>query len=86
MDLDALKWGNMMSTINLTYTVVSDPDSFVAFQYYVKAGEVFNAHDYAITYRLNGADLDADDVRATQDAAAKLNAGECLMVSHSIAP
>jgi len=75
----------MMSTINLTCTVVSDPDSFVAFQYYVKAGEVFDVHDYAVTYRLNRADLDPDDVRAAQDAAAKLNAGESLMVSHSIA-
>jgi hypothetical protein len=75
----------MMGTINLTYAVVTDPDSFVAFQYYVKAGEVFDANVYAEAYRLNRNDLDADDVRATQDAVAKLGAGECLMVSHSIA-
>lgn len=85
MDLDAFKGGNMMSTINLTCTVVTDPDSFVAFQYYVKAGEGFNADNYAKAYKLNRADLDADDVRATQDAAARLKTGECLMVSHSIA-
>lgn len=30
--------GNMMSIANLTYMVVTDPDSFVGFKYYVKAG------------------------------------------------
>ena len=74
-----------MGTVNLTYTVVTDPDSLVGFKYYVKAGDSFDADDFAKSYKLNRADLDADDVLATQDAAAKLMAGEWLTVSHSIA-
>jgi hypothetical protein len=75
----------MMSTVNLTYTVVTNPDSFVGFKYYVKAGDAFDADDFAESYKLNRADLDADDVLAAQDAAAKLMVGEWLTVSHSIA-
>jgi hypothetical protein len=74
-----------MSTVNLTYTVVTDPDSFVGFKYYVKAGDAFDANDFAHSYKLNRADLDPDDVRATQAAAAELLIGEWLTVSHSIA-
>lgn len=74
-----------MNTINLTCTVVTNPDSLVGFKYYVKAGNVFDADDYAAAYKLNRADLDADDVHAAQDVAAKLNEGEWLEVSHSIA-
>jgi hypothetical protein len=74
----------MMSVVNLTYTVVTDPDSFVGFKYYVKAGDVFDADDFAASYKLNRADLDADDVLATQDAAVKLRTGEWLTVSHSV--
>jgi hypothetical protein len=74
-----------MSTVNLTYTVVTDPDSFVGFKYYVKAGDVFDANDFAKSYKLNRTDLDAHDVLATQDAAAKLAVGEWLTVFHSIA-
>lgn len=74
-----------MSTINLTYTIVTDADSLVGFKYYVKAGNVFDADDYAAAYNLNRADLDADDVHAVQGAAAKLNEGEWLDVFHSIA-
>ena len=74
-----------MSTVNLTYAVVTDPDSFVGFKYYVKAGDVFDADDFAASYKLNRADLNGDDVLATQNAAAKLTAGEWLTVSHSIA-
>jgi hypothetical protein len=75
----------MMSQVNLTYTVVTNPDSFVGFKYYVKAGDSFDADDFAKSYKLNRADLDADDVLATRDAAAKLQAGEWLTVSHSVA-
>lgn len=74
-----------MSTVNLTYTVVTNPDSFVGFKYYVKAGEAFDADDFVDSYKLNRADLDADDVLATQDAAAKLTPGEWLTVFHSVA-
>jgi len=73
-----------MSTVNLTYAVVTNPDSFVGFKYYVKAGGAFDVDDFAKSYKLNRADLDADDVLATQDAAAKLSAGEWLTVSHSV--
>ena len=75
----------MMSAINLTYTVVKNPDSLVGFNFYVAPGNGFNADEYAEAYKLNRTDLDADDVRATENAAAKLNAGEWLMVAHSIA-
>ena len=75
----------MMSTVNLTYTVVTDPDSFVGFKYYVKAGEVFNADDFARSYKLNRADLDPDGVLAAQDATAKLMVGELLAVFYSMA-
>jgi hypothetical protein len=75
----------MMSTVNLTYTVVTNPDSFVGFKYYVKAGDMFDADDFSAAYKLNRADLDANDVLATQDASTKLTAGEWLTVSHSIA-
>ena len=74
-----------MSTVNLTYTVVTNPDSFVGFKYYVKAGEAFDADDFVDSYKLNRADLDADDVLATQDAAEKLTPGEWLTVFHSVA-
>jgi hypothetical protein len=74
-----------MNTVNLTYTVITDPDSIVGFKYYVKAGDAFDADDFAESYKLNRADLDAADVLDTQAAAAKLMAGEWLTVSHSIA-
>jgi len=74
-----------MSTVKLTYAVVTNPDSFVGFKYYVKAGGVFDVDDFAGAYKLNRDDLDADDVLATQEAAAKLAAGEWLTVSHSVA-
>ena len=74
-----------MSTVNLTYTVVTNPDSLVGFKYYVKAGDMFDADDFAESYKLNRADFDAVDVLAIQDAATKLTTGEWLTVSHSIA-
>jgi hypothetical protein len=75
----------MMNTINLTCTVVTDADSLVGFKYYVKAGDRFDADDYAAAYNLDRAGLDADDVHAAQGAAANLDKGEWLEVSHSIA-
>ena len=74
-----------MSTVNLTYTVVTDPDALVGFKYYVKAGDIFDARDYARAYKLDGADLDADDVFAVQSAVALLPPGAWLDVSHSVA-
>jgi hypothetical protein len=75
----------MMNTIHLTCTIITNPDSLVGFQFYVEAGNVFDADDYAAAYKLNRADLDADDVHAVKDTAEKLNEGEWLEVSHSIA-
>lgn len=75
----------MMATINLTSSVVTNPDSLVGFNFYVAFGQVFDANEYATAYRLNRADLDADAVDAIQNAAATLHAGEWLKVSHSIA-
>lgn len=74
-----------MSTVNLTYTVVTDPDSLVGFKYYIKAGDLFDDGDYSDAYKLNRADLDADDVMAIQVAVGILTPGEWLAVSHSIA-
>ena len=74
-----------MSTVNLTYTVVTDPDALVGFKYYVKAGDVFDAKDYARAYKLDSADLDADDVMAVRAAAAIMTHDEWLAVSHSVA-
>jgi len=74
-----------MNTINLTCTVVTNPDSFVGYEYYVKAGDEFNVDDYAAGYKLNRRELDSVDVQAVRDASSKLGVGECLMVSHSIA-
>ena len=44
-----------MSTVNLSSTVVTDPDSFVGFKYYVKAGDIVDAEDFAESYKLNRA-------------------------------
>ena len=75
--------GNMMTTINLTYTVVPDPDSLVGFNVYVASGQVLDGDEYAEAYKLNRTDLDPVDVPTIQYAAAELEAGEWLMVSHS---
>ena len=75
----------MMSTVNLTCAVVTDPDALVGFKYYVKAGDVFDVSDYARAYKLDSADFDADDVAAVQAAVALLPSYEWLAVSHSIA-
>jgi len=74
-----------MNTINLTCTVVTNPDSFVGYEYYVKAGTEFDADDYAAGYKLARRELDSVDVQAVREASSKLRVGECLMVSHSIA-
>ncbi|MBB5368587.1 MULTISPECIES: hypothetical protein [unclassified Janthinobacterium] len=73
-----------MNSITLEYAVVTDPDAFVGFKYYVKAGQAFNADDFADAYKLNRPDLDPGSVLATREAAAKLQPGEWLTVSHSV--
>ncbi|MDN2713603.1 hypothetical protein [Janthinobacterium sp. SUN120] len=74
-----------MNSVTLEYTVVTNPDAFVGFKYYVKAGQAFDADDFAYSYKLKRSDLDADSVLATREAAANLQPGEWLSVSHSIA-
>ncbi len=74
-----------MNIVNLSYTVVTDPDSLVGFKYYVKAGEAFNVDDYCAAYKLDRADLDASDVAAVELAVGILSPGEWLQVSHSVA-
>lgn len=69
-----------MNTINLTVQITITPD-FSGFKFYVQAGKVFDADDFADAYKLNRADLDVDDVHAAQDAAAQLNDGQWLEVS-----
>ena len=74
-----------MNTVTLTYSVVTDPDAFVGYKYYVKAGQAFDADDFAYSYKLNRSDLDPDSVLATREAATNLQPGEWLVVSHSVA-
>ena len=70
-----------MSIINLHFATVTDPD-FCRFQFYVEAGREFDVVDYADAYNLNVNDIDAEDIHCAQDAAARLNEGEWLYVSH----
>ena len=57
-----------MNSVTLEYTVVTNPDSFVGFKYYVKAGQAFDADDFAYSYKLNRSDLDPDSMLATREA------------------
>ena len=72
-----------MSTINLNFKTVTNPD-FSGFMFFVESGKLFDADDYAEAYNLNRSDIDAQDVHSAQDAAAQLNDGEWLLVEHSI--
>ena len=72
-----------MSTINLTFKTVTQPD-LGGFMFFVKEGKLFDADDYAEAYGLNRSDLDEQDVHSAQDASGRLNPGEWLQVEHSI--
>ncbi|MEQ8511525.1 MAG: hypothetical protein RLN67_13795 [Algiphilus sp.] len=74
---------NFIETIRLTATVVTDPD-FGGFNFYVEAGQMFDADDYADAYNLNRYDLDPQDVHSVQDAASGLNGGQWLLVTHEV--
>lgn len=67
--------------IGLAFTTTTAPD-FGGFRFYVEAGQLFDADDYAAAYKLNRSDIDAQDVHAAQDAAGHLNPGEWLEVTH----
>jgi len=71
-------------SITLTYTTTSAPD-LGAFRFYVEAGKLFDADDYAEAYRLNRPDIDAASIHAAQDAAGHLGDGEWLEVTHESA-
>ena len=70
-----------MNTYSLSYTVTGEPD-LGGFRFYVEAGRLFDADDYAEAYSLNRADIDPQDVHAAQDAAGRLSPGQWLEVTH----
>lgn len=71
-----------MSTINLTYRVMTIPD-FDSFKFSLPEwGAIFNIDDYMEAYNLRASDIDPDDIKAVQDACGHLNPGEWLEVTH----
>jgi hypothetical protein len=69
------------TTYSLTFKTVTDPD-FGGFKFYVEAGRLFDADDYADACNLNRSNIDAQDIHSAQDAAGRLNDGEWLEVTH----
>lgn len=69
------------TTYRLSFKTVTAPD-FGGFKFYVEAGRMFDADDYADAYKLNRSDIDAQDIHSAQDAAGRLNEGEWLEVTH----
>lgn len=72
-----------MITIALENTVTATPD-FSGWRFFVEAGQEFDADVYADAYRINRFDIDDQDIKAAQDAAAGLNPGEWLEVTHTV--
>jgi len=70
------------TTYSLTFSTTTTPD-FGGFRFYVEAGSVFDAGDFAEAYSLNRSDIDPQDIHSAQDAAAQLNPGEWLEVTHA---
>ena len=70
-----------MSDIKLQFKTVTAPD-FGGFKFFVEAGNLFDADDYAEAYNLNRSEISAQDVHSAQDAAGRLNPGEWLEVTH----
>lgn len=69
------------TTYSLNFSTVTAPD-FSGFKFYVEAGKLFDADDYASAYSLNRGDIDAQDIHNAQDAAGRLNEGEWLEVTN----
>lgn len=69
------------STYRLSFKTTTAPD-FGGFRFFVEAGGLFDADDYAEAYKLNRSDIDAQDIHGAQDAAGRLNPGEWLEVTH----
>jgi hypothetical protein len=69
------------TTYTLSFKTVTAPD-FSGLNFYVEAGKAFDADDYADAYSINRSDIDAQDIHSAQNAAAQLNDGEWLEVTH----
>lgn len=72
-----------MNATTLNFSTTTTPD-FGGFKFYVEAGRLFDADDYADAYKLNRSDIDAQDIHSAQDAAGRLNPGEWLEVTHEV--
>jgi len=68
-----------MTAINLSWTKTTNPD-FSGFAFYVEAGSLFDAGDFADAYGLNRGNINHEHVHSVQDAAAQLGAGEWLRI------
>lgn len=66
------------------YTEVLKSRMFGGSGFFVPAGKAFDADTFAEVYSLNRADLDPDDIHATQDEAARLLPGEWLSVTYEL--
>lgn len=69
------------TTYRLSFKTVTEPE-LRGFRFWVEAGDLFDADDYADAYKLNRSDIDAQDIHSAQDAAGRLNEGEWLEVTH----
>ena len=70
------------TTYSLSFKTTTEPD-LGGFMFYVEAGSLFDADDYADAYKLNRSDIDPQDIHSAQDAAGRLNPGEWLEVTHA---
>jgi hypothetical protein len=69
-----------MNSISLSFNETSAPD-FGGFRFYVEEGSVFDAADFAEAYGLSINEIDAQDIKSVQNAAAQLNPGNWLEVT-----
>ena len=69
------------TTYRLNFKTVTEPN-LGDFIFYVKAGCLFDADDYANVFDLNRSEIDEQDVNSAQDAASLLKKGEWLAVTH----
>lgn len=70
-----------MSPHTLNCKPTRNPD-FSGGLFYVEAGRLFDADDYAQHAKINRHDIDAQSVHSVQYAAEQLNTGEWLLVDH----
>jgi len=71
----------MNTAYTLSYAVTSNPD-VGGYRFYVKAGGLFDVSDYAEAYSLNRIAIDADSIKAVQDATGHMSEGEWLEITH----